>query len=189
MELPLQLIVLSLPSLLYLAVRRRRGDGWPAIFTNLGWTSGKGRDYLAALSVFFVLAALGRLATAFIPADLLQANSPYAGWTLSAGALLAALLREAFHVALGEEILFRGLLGGWLMRKLGFARGNLLQALTFLLPHLFLLTWGTAVWPALAVQFIAGWLLGWLRWRSDSILPGWLVHTLVNLGSAAWFMS
>jgi membrane protease YdiL (CAAX protease family) len=94
------------------------------------------------------------------------------------------MLREAFYVALGEEMFFRGLLGGWLMRKLGFALGNLVQAAIFLLPHLLLLQLGTAIWPVFIVQFVAGWLQGWLRYRSASILPGWLVHTLSNTSSA-----
>jgi len=36
------------------------------------------------------------------------------------------------------------------------------------------------LWPIIAVQMVAGWLLGWLRYRSDSILPGWLTHSLAN---------
>jgi len=50
-----------------------------------------------------------------------------------------ALLREAFYVALGEEVFFRGLLGGYLERRFGFMKGNTMQAFVFLLPHLLLL--------------------------------------------------
>jgi membrane protease YdiL (CAAX protease family) len=89
-------------------------------------------------------------------------------------------LREAIYVALGEEIFFRGLLGGWLVRRLGFAIGNTVQTLIFLLPHLLLLLVSLNLWPIIAVQIVAGWLLGWLRYRSDSILPGWLAHSLIN---------
>ena len=89
-------------------------------------------------------------------------------------------------MALGEEIFFRGLLGGWLIRRFGFRNGNLIQALIFLLPHFLLLLVGLDLWPILAVQFVAGWLLGWLRFRSESILPGWLAHSLINaLGAFA----
>jgi hypothetical protein len=58
--------------------------------------------------------------------------------------------------------------------------GNTVQALVFLVPHLLLLTVGLGIWPILIVQLIAGWLLGWLRFRSGSILPAWLVHSLTN---------
>jgi hypothetical protein len=36
MELPLQLIVLSIPSLIYVAVHRRRGRKWNEVFRPIG---------------------------------------------------------------------------------------------------------------------------------------------------------
>ena len=42
-------------------------------------------------------------------------------------------------LTLGEEVFFRGLLGGALMRRLGFRWGNLLQATTSLVLHVPLL--------------------------------------------------
>jgi membrane protease YdiL (CAAX protease family) len=83
-----------------------------------------------------------------------------------------------------EEILFRGLLAGWLHRRLGFAAGNWVQTLLFLAPHLLLLTVRKAIWPVFIVQVAAGWLQGWLLYRSGSILPGWLLHTASNVASA-----
>jgi len=67
---------------------------------------------------------------------------------------------------------------------MGFTVGNLIQSVVFLLPHLLLLQLGTAIWPVFIVQGAAGWLQGWLRYRSNSILPGWVVHTLSNTASA-----
>ena len=74
------------------------------------------------------------------------------------------------------------------MRRLGFALGNLIQAAIFLLPHLLLLTVSTALWPLLVAQFLAGWLQGWLLYRSGSILPGWIAHSLGNAFGAVAFM-
>jgi membrane protease YdiL (CAAX protease family) len=91
-----------------------------------------------------------------------------------------ALLREAFYVALGEEVFFRGMLGGWLVRRFGFMKGNTMQALVFLLPHLLLLLVSLSFWVVVVAQFLAGWAVGWLRSRSDSIFPGWLAHSLMN---------
>jgi membrane protease YdiL (CAAX protease family) len=82
---------------------------------------------------------------------------------------------------LGEEVLFRGLIAGVLVRRWGFARGNAVQALVFLLPHLLLLAVDARLWPLVVAQLVAGWLLGWLRHRSGSVLPGWLAHTAANL--------
>ena len=140
--------------------------------------------YLWGLGLLIGLGVLGQLAFQAIPGEILQdANiniSAYQGMSLSLASFLIILFRESIYVALGEEIFFRGLLGGWLVRTLGFALGNSLQAIAFLLPHLLLLLISISLWPILVVQAIAGWLLGWLRYRSDSILPGWVVHSLIN---------
>ena len=95
-----------------------------------------------------------------------------------------AWIREAFYVTFGEEIFFRGLLGGWLERRIGFRVGNVVQAVVFLLPHLLLLMVSTSFWLVVVVQFLAGWVLGWLRSRSGSIFPGWLAHSLINVVGA-----
>lgn len=188
MEFPIQLIVFSLPSLLYIAVRTVRRRPLSASLSDVGWTLCKGLDLLWAAAVYAFLAVIAYIVLKFVPEEILEGNSPYAGWPLNTQSVLVALLREAFYIALGEEIFFRGFLGGWLVRWLGFGWGNLAQALIFLLPHLLLLTLGRQIWPVFIVQFAAGWLQGWLRYRSGSILPGWLVHTATNLTSAVTAM-
>lgn len=86
--------------------------------------------------------------------------------------------------ALGEEIFFRGFLGGWLIRRFGFLVGNAMRSLVFLLTHLLLLSTGLDLRPVLVVSLRAGWLLGWLRHRGGSILPGWLAHSLASAFAA-----
>jgi hypothetical protein len=56
-------------------------------------------------------------------------------------------LREFLTGSLGEEVFFRGLLGGWLMRRFGLLVGNTLQTLIFLLPHFLILFAGVYLWP------------------------------------------
>ena len=190
MDLPLQLIVLSIPSLIYVAVRRRRREKWKEVFEKIGWQGGRPIYFLWSLGVIIIVGGLGWLAFQAVPSEVLQDPniniSDYTGWTLSLSSFLLVWLREAIYVALGEEIFFRGFLGGWLVRRLGFAIGNIIQALVFLLPHLLLLLVSQSLWPIIIVQLIAGWLLGWLRYRSHSILPGWLAHSLTNaLGALA----
>ena len=184
MDLPLQLIVLSIPSLIYIAVRRRHGEKWNQVFRTIGWQGSRPIYFLWSLGVMIIVGGLGWLAFQTVSSEILQdpnvSTSAYAGWTLSVTSFLLAWLREAIYVALGEEIFFRGFLGGWLVRRLGFAVGNTIQALIFLLPHLLLLLVSLNLWPIIVVQMLAGWLLGWLRYRSDSILPGWLAHGLIN---------
>ena len=184
MTVPLQLIVLSIPVLIYVAVHRWRGEKWSEAFGNIGWKTCRLTYFLWGLGVAILTGGLAWLAFRFIPPNALQSPniniSDYAGWTLSVTSFLLAWLREAIYVALGEEIFFRGLLGGWLVRRFGFAVGNTVQALIFLLPHLLLLLVSLSLWPIILVQLLAGWLLGWLRYHSDSILPGWLAHSLIN---------
>ena len=184
MDLPLQLIVFSIPSLIYIAVHRRRGEKWNEVLEKIGWQGSRPIYFLWSLGVIVLVGGLGWLAFQAVPADVLQDPniniSDYTGWTISVTSFLLVWLREAIYVALGEEIFFRGFLGGWLVRRLGFTIGNTVQTSVFLLPHLLLLLVSQSLWPIIIVQLIAGWLLGWLRYRSNSILPGWLAHSLTN---------
>lgn len=189
MSLPLQLVVLSVPSLVYALVQRARHVSRVEICRDLGLRRCQGVDLVCALGATALVSFLAWAAFSIIPVKVLDdpraSTSAYAGVTLTAGTFLMALLREAVYVALGEEVFFRGFLGGWLNRRLGFAAGNVVQSLVFVLPHLLLLTLSLRLWPLTLVQLIAGWLMGWLRYRSDSILPSWLAHTLINTLSAA----
>jgi len=152
----------------------------------LGWRLGSPIHYLWTLLFLLISAILLVFFGLFLFSDLYR--HPPQGVTLyyygqlgfSLSSILIAVLNEFFFTALGEEVFFRGLLGGWLMRRFGFLVGNTLQALIFLLPHLLILLVGTRLWPLLAFPALLGWLNGWLRYKPDSVLPGMLVHALGN---------
>ncbi|NLE76526.1 MAG: CPBP family intramembrane metalloprotease [Chloroflexi bacterium] len=192
MGIPLQTILFCVPSLLAIAWQRRQGCSGAHARASVGWRLAAWPDLVlglvlgAAPGVF--LLTLGRGLFQGLADSPNIAQSYYAGWPLGLPSFLLAALREALYVALGEEALFRGLLGGWLVRRLGFAVGNTVQTLVFLLPHLLLLLVSVGLWPLLAAQFLAGWLCGWLRHRSGSILPGWVAHSLSNAFGALAFM-
>ena len=174
-----ELILFSIPSLIYFLIKgdtKRRGR--ERIAGRLGITWGAPSSYLWALALLVPLGALGYLAITLMPDTAIQAP----GVTVAAVTSVAAAITVAAP-AVGEETLFRGLIGGALFRRLGFMRGNLLQALVFLVPHLLLLLVDPAMWPILPVQFLAGLLLGWLRHRSASVLPGAVTHAAANLGA------
>jgi len=93
------------------------------------------------------------------------------------------------QTGLAEELLFRGFLAKRLIARLGFQRGNALQALLFVAPHLLLFVGpqGAVLAPsgvALVVVTSAGmaWLFGWLNERrgDGSIIPSWLTHGMAN---------
>lgn len=175
-----------LPSLITLIVMRLRRQPWTKTLSVLGWRLGSPIQYLWVLLVLPISAILIVLLALFVFPDLYRhppqgiALYYYAHLGLSLSSILIAFLNEFFFTALGEEIFFRGLLGGWLMRRFGFLLGNTLQTLIFLLPHLLTLLAGTYLWPLLAFPMLLGWLNGWLRYKSESVLPGMLVHSLGN---------
>ncbi len=184
MEIPAQLLLFSIPSLIYFIFQTRRGETWRSVLKNLGLERSNSFIYLEGVGIAIAAGALMWLALCMVPSSALESPmvsvSAYSGWSLTLSSFMFALLREAFYVALGEEVFFRGMLGGWLVRRFGFKRGNTMQALIFLLPHLLLLLVSLSFWGIIVVQFIAGWAIGWLRSKSGSIFPGWLAHSLMN---------
>ncbi|MFP5020701.1 CPBP family intramembrane glutamic endopeptidase [Pseudonocardia phyllosphaerae] len=165
-------------ALVYVVVQSRgAGRSVRSALDLLGATPGTASGYRWAAVLLVPQLAIGWLVVLLIPPEALAApglSGPAPVVSVAAGALVAVR-------ALVEELFFRGLVAGVLIRRLGFRWGNLAQALVFLVAHLPLLLVDPRVWPILPLQFVAGWLLGWLRHRSGSVLPGGLVHVVVNL--------
>ncbi len=178
-----ELVIFSLPSWIW--ARRLRRSGWSRTRARkaVGLQWGTRSAYALAIAVVIPVAALGALLLAKIPAHLLHGSSGnITGPPTTTGDYVAILL-----LALAEEMLFRGFIAGLLFKHLGFRRGNVLQALIFLAPHVLLLLVSLALWPLLPLQLIAGWVLGWLRKRSDSVGPPSVAHALTNLLPAVLF--
>jgi len=98
------------------------------------------------------------------------------------------ILIAVIKTSLSEEILFRGFIAKQLIAKLGFAFGNVLQALIFGAVHL-LLVWRlidpTPLGLILITFFstLGGWTIGYIKIKfgQGSIIPGWIAHGLGNL--------
>jgi membrane protease YdiL (CAAX protease family) len=74
-----------------------------------------------------------------------------------------------------EEIIFRGFLQVTLERKGDVTRAVILSSLSWALIH---------ANPFWAVQiFVMGIIIGFLAWRTDSVIPGIIAHGLNNLAS------
>lgn len=144
----------------------------------LGMSWGSGPAYGWALLLLAPLLLTSWLSIALIPPEALETPGVSIAQLTSVSTAMAVVLR-----AVGEEVFFRGLLGGVLIRRLGFLWGNLLQAALFLLPHLILLLVDVRLWPIVPVQFAAGWLLGWLRHKTGTFVPGAAVHVVVNVAA------
>lgn len=174
-----EFVLFCVPTLIYVVVQSRgEGRTLRSAATRAGATWGTPRAYAWALLLLIPLVVAAWLAIVLIPAEVLDAPGVSVAQVAVPGAVLGIVLR-----AVGEEVFFRGLIGGVLVRRLGFAWGNLLQAFVFILPHLALLLIDTRLWPILPVQFAAGWLLGWLRTRTGSVVPGSVVHVAANLAA------
>ncbi|MBD0358441.1 MAG: CPBP family intramembrane metalloprotease [Rubrobacter sp.] len=180
-QFPAQLFIYAIPCAIYALVRRLRGATWAQISSGLGLQRSRPVYYVWAL-VFFVAVGVLSLVTiyVFFPGYYDRpggAAAQYAGVDLGILTLLYAFVRESIYVALGEELFFRGLVGGWLMRHLGFWVGNSLQSLVFLAPHLLVLSAGLELYGRCCWRrsFPAGSTGGCCTARGVSCRDGW--HT------------
>ena len=105
----------------------------------------------------------------------------FVGLGLGGPSILMALLYGVVKTGFAEEFLFRGLIAGSLSRRLSFVWANLVQALIFLAPHLFILVVMPEMWPMLVLIFAGALFMGWVRIKSGSIVGPWLVHASVNM--------
>ncbi len=80
--------------------------------------------------------------------------------------------------ALVEEILFRGLLYGWLRQRMGIAVSAIVSALLFTAAHFYVFVAGIAFAVEMAVLAV---LLALLYELSRSLWPGILAHALNNV--------
>jgi len=192
MDYPIQPIILSIPAVIYCIVLKRKDIPYKTAFKNLGLSIPRTKYLLWGLVLgIFSIGVAFAIAKWISPGILNNKNTAsnfYSSWHLGYGTILLAFFRELVYTTFGEEIFFRGLLGRVLFKRFGFRIGNLLQALIFLLPHLFLLTISSAFAPTLVFIAIMAWVIGWLRYRSESIIPGLIMHTLANTFSAAVVM-
>ena len=96
-------------------------------------------------------------------------------------ALLPALAVLAFGGNLMEEVLFRGLLQGYLAGPLGYGPGRvvLLSGLLFAVGHVFLASTVTDLgWPVLAFTLAEGLLCAWVRY-AHGVLAATVTHGTV----------
>ena len=173
----IEFIVFCIPSVVYVIVQSRgQGQNVESTLQRVGATWGSPSGYRWALVLLLPILLTGWLAITVIPAEILDDPGVTVGRITSVGAAVGVVAR-----AVGEEVFFRGLLGGVLMRRLGFGWGNLLQAAAFIVPHLALVLIDARIWPIIPVQFAAGWLFGWLRYKTGTFVPGAALHFVTNI--------
>ena len=167
----MEFLLFLCPSVLYILVRRK-SIGVSRALAHVGWRWGSWQAAGLSLVLFPVLLGTGYLGIRLVS----TASLTLPGVVLVHGVSGAAILR-----AVGEEIFFRGFLGGLFFRRWGLWVGNTLQAALFLVPHLVLLSIDVHLWPILPVQFLGGWILGVVRYRSGSVIECSVLHAAVNI--------
>lgn len=99
--------------------------------------------------------------------------------------LVLASVIFGLNAGITEEIFFRGFIAKRCINKLGFSKGNLLQAFIFVFPHL--TTFGTAPTFEVIVGVINAGVLGYgfgyimEKKANGSIIPSIVLHTMVDI--------
>jgi membrane protease YdiL (CAAX protease family) len=181
----LNIVVLAgLPLLIYgLYQRLRHKRGIAEIAQRAGLQLGSGRYLLYSLA--FASITLAILLIWPPPLEpFSREGSPqksFVGLGLGGPAVPMALLYGVLKTGFSEELLFRGLIAGSLSRRLSVGWANLVQALIFLAPHLFVLRVMPEMWWVIPVVFAGSLFFGWVRIKSGSILGSWLIHASANV--------
>ena len=142
------------------------------------------------LTLAAALAYIGALTLCvkLLPEGVTTAGSQFAGQGLAA--LPSAFFYSVLRTALAEELLFRGFILKRTQDRFGFMAGNSVQALLFGLMHgipFGFVTHNAAAFLLLTlIPGLFGWYQGWLNEKQcgGSIVPGWLVHSCLNLLTA-----
>lgn len=181
----ISLALVSAPAIVYaLIVRITKKLDFKAIVENLGLTLGIRRYYTYAFAILSFLVLSGLLFHK-LGLSISPPLKRFLGQPMTPVNLIQALSFGLVVTGFGEELLFRGLIGGMLGRRLSFWKANIAQAIFFIVPHLLILFDNPSYWPSVVVgPFLLGLILGWLRLRSGSIFPCWIIHGFGNVFSA-----
>jgi uncharacterized protein len=157
---------------LYLTLRTRYGK---PVFPSLGWRRTRFNIGIAALGGAILAFGISGLATLLhtpqVPSPLDRfLKSPL---DLALIGILAVTLAPVF-----EELFFRGFLQPLLSRTFGVLAGILITALVFGLLHAPEYSWA---WQYVVAVSLAGAIFGWVRARTNSIIPSTIMHGCYNL--------
>lgn len=179
-------LLAGIPFLVYFLWHRlRHGRRLPEVARGAGLQVGDGKyiAYSAALAAVSVAALLVWSPPAQVFTREGSPQREFVGLGITGTSIAMALLYGVVKTGFAEELLFRGLIGGSLGRRLPLLWANLLQAFVFLLPHFLVLTVMPEMWGLLPIVFLTALFLGWARIRSESIVGPWLVHAAANVAT------
>jgi uncharacterized protein len=178
---PLMIAVLALAVRLK---RARQADYFALVMPRL-------RDFAIGLVCLVVLVVVSDLLLYISGRDLVTPFQLQSYASATAEGWLPALLAAAILVApAGEEIMFRGFLfRGWARSDRGAWAAIVVISLLWAALHI------QYDWAGVLQIFVIGLFLGWMRWRSGSIVLTFVLHALFNLEGSletavqVWFFS
>lgn len=115
------------------------------------------------------LAAASLLGAAFLTAPVLHIPA--------LPQVARGILLFGFFTAPAEELMFRGVMFRLVERHAGASAAIITTSAAFAVAHV-----PVYGWLSLPLSLVAGFLLGWLRWWSRSLIPAVAVHALADLG-------
>jgi membrane protease YdiL (CAAX protease family) len=169
-------VVLSNPisiAVLVLAARLARAD--LSEFFALKWPSRRDLDF--GIAALIALIVTGDALLYLTGHDLVTAFQLQSYTTAAAAGWLPAMFAAAILVApAGEEAMFRGFLfRGWVRSAQSAWPAIIAISLLWAMLHI------QYDWTGMLQIFVIGLFLGWMRWRSGSLLLTFLLHALFNL--------
>jgi uncharacterized protein len=171
--LPTQFALYGFVYLCFFAVFRIRHDR--PVLESLGWRRSNFNPFVAAIGGAMLALAVSGLATLL---HTPKVDSPIDKLTKSPLMLAVFGVMAVTIAPLFEELLFRGFIQPLLARSFGVIAGVVLTAGLFGALHAPEYSWA---WQyVLAVSF-AGAVFGWIRARTNSIIPSTIMHGCYNL--------
>ncbi len=145
---------------------------------------------IASAVVFFVFLGVF-IIPKLIPDQTVLAQSQFT--EISMVSIFGILVYAFIQTGLSEEILFRGFIGKFFIRRLGYFTGNCIQAFLFGLLHGIIFFGKVPVFSLILIILITGsigYFLGYMNEKKaqGSILPSWIAHGLANTIAALLFI-
>lgn len=191
MNIPIQIFVYIAIILVYYTRKYRKGQNIKASSAFIGLSFSSIKYYILGILISLISVIIAWFIFKYLPIDTKAFQSTiFNGNQIEAFSfklILILFLKQLIFTAFGEEVLFRGLIGGVLFNKYNYIKANLLQSIIFVIPHTLLLLISFSFLPFILLQFISGWLLGWLRYKSKSIIPSTISHSITNTISIILF--
>jgi len=180
------MLLLAIPAAVYGAVVRwRSGVTLAEIAKRLGLAVGDRRSYLLALAVTVPFVPLVIWVSQWTSTFKGSTIAPFVGAHPTPAILVGIASYGLLATGLPEELIFRGLIAGALLRRTSFWKANFIQAGIFVLPHLLILLVAPRLWPlAILLPLALGLVAGWLRHTSGSIGPSVILHSIPNMVGA-----